>query len=182
MMFLVLMVVPMFACTIFTSYTIPLEVDGFGYSSTVISALLLSSYMISAYAGPFMTKTILSKFRPIRATYIYCIGVALMIFAFTVVHTFPLLVFVMLALGLLDSFGTSVMTEAYTGFSESSESTVGSLYIYILVTRVGMTVAPTIILIFGSSLALSGFVIIGMALFLLFGTVANILHGKEKQS
>jgi hypothetical protein len=42
-------------------------------------------------------------------------------------------------------------------------------------------VAPTIILLFGTELALSGLVIIGMALFLIIGTFGNIMAGKEKK-
>ncbi len=179
-LYLLLMVVPMFACTVFTSYTVPLEIDGFGYSSTVISALLLGAYMIAAYAGPYMTGLVTSVMRPLGGTYLYCLGVAFLIAVFALGKTFPLLVLVVLLLGFMDSFGPSVMTGAYTNINESEGSSgSGSLLVYILVTRIGMTVAPTIILLFGTTLALSGFVIIGMALFLLLGTIINMMAEKE---
>lgn len=172
--YLVFMVLPLFACTVFTSYTVPLEIDRYGYSSTVISALLLASYMIAAYAGPFMTRTVSGAMSALQATFVYCTGVAFLIAVFSLGRTFPLLILVVLLLGFMDSFGPSVMTEAYMGVHSKGKGSSDALMIYILITRLGMTVAPSIILVFGSTIALSGFVIIGMALFLLVGTFINM--------
>lgn len=180
-MYLILMVVPMFACTVFTSYTVPLETDAFGYSATVISALFLGASMMSAYAGPFMTGFFTSKMQPIGATYIYCIAVSFLIAVFELGKSFPLLVLVVLLLGLMDSFGPNVMTGAYVQLAGESDGAKGEgLIMFILVTRIGMTIAPSIILLFGSSLALSGMVVIGMALFLLLGTITNMITEKRE--
>ncbi|MCR4655390.1 MAG: hypothetical protein K5770_04075 [Lachnospiraceae bacterium] len=179
--YLLFMVLPLFSCTVFTSYTVPLEADLFGYSSTVISALLLGSYLIAAYAGPYMTRTITANMTAIRATYIYCIGDAFLIAVYSLGKTFPLLVLIVLLLGAMDSFGPSVMTEAYTASkADDSYSDSEALIVYILFTRIGMTVAPSIILIFGTSLALSGAVMIGMALFLISGTILNVVVNKKE--
>ena len=177
--YLIFMVLPLFACTVFTSYTVPLEIDRYGYSATVISALLLAAYMIAAYAGPVMTKAVSGAMSALQATFVYCIGVSFLIAVFSLGRTFPLLILVVLLLGFLDSFGPSVMTEAYMGVHSKGKGGSDALMIYILVTRLGMTVAPTIILVFGSTIALSGFVIIGMALFLLIGTFINAFQ-KDK--
>lgn len=178
--YLLFMVLPLFACTIFTSYTVPLAINGFGYSATVISALLLGAYLITAYAGPFMTRLISSHMTPIRATLVYCAGVAILITVYTFWSSFAFLVVVVLALGLMDSFGLSVMTEAYTDSKrDSSYSDADALMVYILITRLGMTIAPGLILVFGTTLALSGSLIIGMALFLLSGTVFVAASGKR---
>ncbi len=178
--YLLFMVLPLFACTVFTSYTVPLEADLFGYSSTVISALLLGSYLIAAYAGPYMTRTITANTTAMKATYIYCIGCAFLIAVYSLGKTFPLLILVVLLLGAMDSFGPSVMTEAYTSAKvDDSYSDSEALIVYILFTRIGMTVAPSIILIFGTSLALSGTVMIGMALFLISGTILNVMVNKK---
>jgi predicted MFS family arabinose efflux permease len=177
--YLIFMVLPLFACTIFISYTVPLAADEFGFSSTVISALLLGSYLIAAYAGPVITKAITGATSALNATFLYCIGIAFLIAVFSLGRTFPLLVLVVLMIGLMDSFGPSVMTEAYTSTVQTDKhSAAETLMVYILVTRVGMTIAPSIILLFGSEIALSGMVIIGLALFLIFGTVINIMTGR----
>ncbi|MBR4719183.1 MAG: MFS transporter [Lachnospiraceae bacterium] len=180
--YLLFMVLPLFACTIFTSYTVPLEADRFGFSSTVISALLLGSYLISAYAGPFMTRLVVSNMSALKATFVYCIGAAFLIAVYSLGKTFPLLVLVVLMLGLMDAFGPSVMTEAYTDAGYEGDYGDGeALIIYILFTRLGMTIAPGLILAFGTTLALSGVVIIGMVLFLISGTILNmVVQGKEK--
>ncbi len=178
--YLLFMVLPLFACTVFTSYTVPLEADLFGYSSTVISALLLASYLIAAYAGPFMTRKVTTTMTAVKATYIYCFGVAFLIAIYSLGKTFPLLVLVVLLLGAMDSFGPSVMTEAYTSSKvDDSYGDSEALMVYILFTRIGMTIAPSIILIFGTSLALSGTLIIGMALFLISGTILNVMLEKK---
>jgi len=183
LLYLFLMVVPLFACTVFTSYTVPLSVDGFGYSATVVSALLLGSYLIAAYAGPLVTRLMVKTMSSLSATYIYCIGAALLITAFSLGNTFPLLVMVVLALGFMDAFGPNVMTTAYTDIENNNEySDTDALIIYILFTRIGMTIAPSIILLFGSTLALSGMLIIGMAFFMIIGTVINItVHNKNER-
>ncbi len=182
MVFLIFMVLPLFACTVFTSYTVPLEIDRYGYSATVISALLLAAYMIAAYAGPVMTKAVSGAMSALQATFVYCIGVSFLIAVFSLGRTFPLLILVVLLLGFLDSFGPSVMTEAYMSVHSKGKGGSDALMIYILVTRLGMTVAPTIILVFGSTIALSGFVIIGMALFLFIGTFINAFQKDKGQN
>lgn len=180
--YLIFMVLPLFACTIFTSYTVPLEADRFGFSSTVISALMLGAYLISAYAGPVMTRFIASNMSPLKGTFLYCIAAAFLIAVYSLGNTFPLLVLVVLMLGLMDAFGPNVMTEAYTesGYDEGYGDGE-ALIVYILFTRIGMTVAPSLILVFGSTLALSGAVILGMVLFLISGTILNILVQDRKK-
>lgn len=179
-LYLLLMVLPLFACTIFTSYTVPLEADRFGFSPTVISALLLASYLVSAYAGPVMTRVITSNMSVMKATFLYCFSAAFLIAVYSLGQTFALLVLVVILLGLMDAFGPSVMTEAYTDskYDESYNDTE-ALMVYILFTRIGMTVAPSLILMFGTTLALSGAVIIGMALFMMIGTLLNIFVQKK---
>ena len=178
--FLIFMVIPIFACTIFTSYTVPLATDSFGYSSTVISAMLLAAYMITAYAGPAVTGFISKKMSAMKATYIYSSGIAMMIAVFSIGQRFMILVPVVMMLGLLDAFGPNVMTEAYTTFRGDDGNTASdALMIFILTTRVGMTLAPMVIAFFGSSIALSGAVLTGMALFLLSGTMINVLSSEK---
>nr|WP_027870904.1 MFS transporter [[Eubacterium] cellulosolvens] len=173
-LYLLLLVIPLFACTVFTSYLVPLEVDGYGYSATVISALLLGANMIAAYAGPYVTVFITSVMRPLVGTIVYCLGVALFIAVYVYGKSFPVLVLVVLLLGFLDSFGPSVMTGAYTGLLKGDRPDVsGPLLIYILVTRFGMTIAPTLLLLFGTPLALSGMVFAGIILFLAVQVLAQ---------
>ena len=172
--YLLFMVIPLFACTVFMTYTVPLEIDDFGYSSTVISAILLGSYMIAAYAGPVMTRLITNFLRPISGTFVYCLGVAALIALYETGRSFGLIVLVSLLLGLMDTFGPSVMIGAYTGIADKSGHTGGgSLLIYILVTRIGMSIAPTLILIFGTPLALSAGVVIGNVVFFYFRRLMN---------
>lgn len=173
--FLLLLVLPVFACTVFVSYTVPLDVDAFGYSSNMISVLLLGAYLIAAYAGPGMTRLMTSKTSTLTASFLYCAGVAILIAFYTIGHSFPLLVAVVLLLGLMDSFGPSVMTDAYTNTKGDMDySDNDALVVFILVTRLGMTVAPTLILIFRTTMILPGIVVMGLALFLLFGVFVNI--------
>jgi predicted MFS family arabinose efflux permease len=172
--YLLFMVIPLFACTVFMTYTVPLEIDDFGYSSTVISTILLGSYMIAAYAGPVMTRLITNFLRPISGTFVYCLGVAALIALYETGRSFGLIVLVALLLGLMDTFGPSVMIGAYTGIADKSGHTGGgSLLIYILVTRIGMSIAPTLILIFGTPLALSAGVVIGNVVFFYFRRLMN---------
>lgn len=50
--FLLCLTIPVYACTIFVSYVTPLGVAGFGFSTTVVSVIMLTNYLISTYAAP----------------------------------------------------------------------------------------------------------------------------------
>ena len=179
MRFLLFLVLPVFTCTVFVSYTVPLDANAFGYSPTMISAMLLGCYLIAAYAGPFMTRFVTARLSTLAAGILYCVGVAMLIAFYSLGRTFALLLVVVLLLGLMDSFGPSVLMDAYTKTGKGERySDNDALVVYILVTRIGMTIAPTLIIVFETTRILSEFVILGLAIFLFMGVFVNL--GKKE--
>jgi hypothetical protein len=54
--------------------------------------------------------------------------------------------------------------------------------VYILITRIGMTIAPTLIIVFETTRILSEMVVLGLALFLLMGVFVNLQNKKTEQN
>ena len=63
LLYLIFTVLPVYACSIFLSYSVPMYVADYGFSFTVTSVLILANYLLSAYAGPFATEMILAEKR-----------------------------------------------------------------------------------------------------------------------
>jgi predicted MFS family arabinose efflux permease len=164
--YLIEIVLPLFAANIFMSYLVPLEIDGFGYSSVMISALLLGAYLIAAYAGPAVTGFVTKMMRPGTASYVYCLGVAVLLTVYGIWKTFGVLVVVVLLLGFMDSFGPSVMTGAYTELNNKDGiRSSGSILVYMIATRIGMTIAPTMLVVSGTPFVLPFCIFAGVILY-----------------
>ena len=170
MCFIVFLIIPIYMCNVFMSYTVPLDVDGYGFSSTVISGIMLIDYVISAYASPFMTTLVLNMMSSKKASILYSSVIAALIAVYTVFKGMPLLILIAVFFGIADSFGMSAMMDAYNKTKGNYRySNNDALTIYIIMTRVGMALAPTCILIFGNTLILSVIVAVGIILFCITG-------------
>jgi MFS family permease len=182
-LFLLLIVLPVYTCAVFISYTVPLDVNNFGYSATVISALLLGEYLISGYLGPFATKFVEKHVSPLIGTVIFCMMYAVSIGLYSLSRSMPMLIIVIIILGIADSFGLNIITAAFTGTKkDDSYDDNTALIAFILFSRLGMTVAPTLILFFGNVIILSVVVLGGLALFLVAGLLLYLMAvgGKRK--
>ena len=75
-------------------------------------------------------------------------------------------------LGLADAFGFSVLMDGYNKTKGDHDYTDNdALVAFILMTRVGMAVAPTLITAVHSTVILSVEVVAGIVLFVLFGGI-----------
>ena len=170
MLFLICMVLPVYTCTVFVSYSVPLAVDSYGFSATVVSAMMLGNYLIGAYASPFMTRLVTNRMSSIMACGLYAVITAVMILIYTLFSSMWLMLIAVVLLGFADAFGFSVLIDSYNNTKGDHDySDNDSLVAFILMTRVGMTVAPTLILILGNTSVLSIVVIVGLIVFFAAG-------------
>ncbi len=166
--FLLLLLLPVYTCSVFISYIVPLYVNNYGYSATVASVLMLINYLLSAYAAPYMTDRVSDRMTTQKSTYIYMIASAVLILLYGFVPVMPLLVLAVLVCGILDSFGLSVIMDAFTKTrTTQTYSDNDALIIYILVSRVGQMIGPTLILVSGGVMSLGLFLLIGVGLYAL---------------
>ncbi len=166
--FLLFLLLPVYTCSVFISYIVPLYVNDYGYSTTVASVLMLINYLLSAYAGPFMTDFVSDRMSSLKGTFLYMAGSAVLIVLYGWGAVMPLLVLAVLLCGVLDSFGLSVIMDAFTKTGKNQPySDNDALIIYILVSRVGQMIGPTLILVTGGVMSLGLFLLIGLGLYLI---------------
>lgn len=165
--FLLFLLLPVYTCSVFISYIVPLYVNDYGYSTTVASVLMLANYLLSAYAGPFMTDFVSDRMSSLKSTLLYMAASAVLIILYGGIPVMPLLVLAVVVCGLLDSFGLSVIMDAFTRTrTKENYSDNDALVIYILVSRVGQMIGPTLILVTGGVMSLGLFLLIGAGIFI----------------
>ena len=104
------------------------------------------------------------------ACLLYCAITGVMILVYSMVGGMTVLIAAVVLLGLADAFGFSVLMFSYNQTKGAyAYHDNDALVAYILMTRVGMTAAPTLILLYGSTAVLSVAVFAGLVLFVLFG-------------
>ena len=172
-------VIPLFSCTAFTSYMVPLDVADFGYSATVISALLLGEGILTAYLGPAMTRLVTKKLPRVLQLTLFCLMYAVPIALYALFRNMPVLILTMVILGVADSFGLNVLTDIFVqtkGKEEYNDNT--ALIAYMLMSRAGMVLAPVTVMISPNPIWLSILVVGGLLLYTLFSAMGS--GGREK--
>jgi hypothetical protein len=92
--------------------------------------------------------------------------VAVLLTVYGIWKTFGVLVVVVLLLGFMDSFGPSVMTGAYTELNNKDGiRSSGSILVYMIATRIGMTIAPTMLVVSGTPFVLPFCIFAGVILY-----------------
>lgn len=154
--YLLFLTMPVFGCTVFMDYVLPLAGNGFGCTTAVISTLILFNSLFAGYAAPFLTKLALKIGDLQKSILFYAIGYAVVILLFVLVPVFWVLGFSVLLLGLLDGYGVSIMSEGFLrmkGDSQYDDAT-GNI-VYTMAGRAGMTIMPFLMDFTGKRLAFS---------------------------
>ena len=163
-------VLPVYACSIFLSYTVPLHVEDYGFSVTITSVLILGNYLLSAYAGPYCTEKLLSKVSADKTAWIYMLLTAIMVVLYAVFPSMSMLIALVLACGVLDSFGLTALIASFTQKrSSDAYSDNAALVAFYLVSRIGQTVGPILISSTGSIAILGILLLVGLGVSIVFG-------------
>ncbi|MBR4320495.1 MAG: MFS transporter [Oscillospiraceae bacterium] len=113
-LFLLCILIPVYISSVFISYVFQLDVEDYGYSSTVTSVLMLANALLSAYAGPFFTDLVLTKMSALKSTFIYSLMTAVMILLYMIFPSMGMLAIAVIVCGILDSFGLTVIMDAFS--------------------------------------------------------------------
>ena len=168
LLFLLGILVPIYACSVFLSYTVPLYVEDFGFSSNITSVLLLGNYLLSAYAAPFFTDLVSAHMSAMKSTLIYMLLTASMIILYVMFPSIIMLAAVVIVCGLLDSFGLTVVMNAFINTLENEKYSMhNALIVFILMSRIGQTVGSGLIAATNSILILSIMLVLGMGIYLI---------------
>ena len=161
--YLVFLVFPVYAAAVFLDYVLPLAGEGFGFSHSEVSALMLANCLIAGYAAPFMTRIVMKKMSPEKGTFLYCALYGGIILLYAVTGNPAVLVFVIIALGLCDSFGLMMIAEGFAltkGNSNYLDSEANILFA--MTSRAGQLAAPLCVAWFGNSAVLTAVIAAGL--------------------
>lgn len=175
--YLACLVFPVYAGAVFLDYVLPLAGNSYGFSHTVVSALILFNCLIAGYASPVMSGIVMKKLTPFRGAVMYCALYGGLIFAYAAAENAAVLVLVVLALGACDSFGLLMISEGFiqTKGKYSYKDTEANI-IFTLVSRAGQLSAPVCIAWSGGCTVLAGISAAGLGI---YGVTGRI--GKRRQ-
>ena len=174
LIYLLFIVIPIYSSTIFISYAVPIVGIKYDMSTTSISALIMVNSLIAGYLSPYLTKITLNKWGMAKTVFAYIAITALSIFIFAVFESPLILLFVVITLGIADSFGLVGLIE---GFQQTKGAVLGDSSVNMIALtmsgKAGQSVAPSIMSIFGgSSIGLSIFVILGAVFYVVISKVS----------
>lgn len=174
LIYLLSVVLPMYAFSIFISYTVPLDVNDYGYSSTVTSVLIFINYLLSAYAGLILIPKLTAKLSGSKIILMYLLLTTIMVILYVVFPSMIMLSVVVIVCGVLDSFGLTLAIDSFTATkSEKTYSDNSSLILFYLFSRIGQMIGPTMISATGNLAVLGAFLLIGAIVFLLSNGVKS---------
>lgn len=174
LIYLLSVVLPMYAFSVFISYTVPLDVYDFGFSSTVTSVLIFVNYLLAAYAGLILIPKMTSKMSGNMIILLYLLMTAIMVILYIVFPSMIMLSVVVIVCGVLDSFGLTIAINTFTATkSEKQYSDNGSLILFYLFSRIGQMIGPTMISLTGNLAILGAFLLVGAIVFLLSNGVKS---------
>lgn len=181
--YLVCLVLPVYAGAVFLDYVLPLVGSGYGFTHTVVSALILFNCLLAGYASPAMTRTALKLMSPVKGTICYCALYGGMIFLYAVTGSPVLLAIVALALGLCDSFGLVLISEGFvlTKGSRTYQDSEANI-LFTMTSRAGQLIAPGCIAWFGGCGVLAGMTAVGLGIYGITEPLVKKLGAKKDEN
>ena len=165
--YLLLVVMPVYACSMFISYSLALICSEMGMSTLQVSALILMNSLISGYMSPLLSRLCMKYLGSKRGVALYAVSAAGAIALMSLAESVPILIAGVIILGAAESYGIVVMTERLAEISSSGGS-AANMVMFTLAGKLGQAAAPTVISLFGgSNIGLSAFVVAGGAAYFL---------------
>lgn len=173
--YLICIVVPVYVCAVFLDYVLPLAGSDFGFSTTLISTLILAYSLIAGYAAPAMT-TLAGKIFPTAsaAAVAYSLLTGLVILLYPVFNSALFLIIAIVMMGVCDSFGVVYLNEGFimAGKDAPYDRNIGNT-VFTMVCKSGSMVAPYCIAFVGSYMALPITVGLGLAVYAATGLISR---------
>lgn len=145
-LFLICIVLPSGMEDIFMAYNMPLDIQEWGYTVTVISALMLVKRLINAYAGKFYY--VITKYFSVQnSAIIYQSLAAIMFIVYGIFPNIISMILISFALGFLDSFGNQLVQKGVieTGKDRTDYSSSDSSIMNNLTRTLGGSVGPVLV-------------------------------------
>lgn len=184
--YLLLLVVPVYACSIFISYVVPLSGSSFELSTSAISALIMANSLLAGYLSPAMTGWCMKHLGLKKGILLYILATVAAITVYAVFPNLVVLLATVCVLGIADSFGIVMLLE---GFSRTKGAATGDtssgMIVVTMAGKAGQALAPSLMLLpiplsgaGGSCLVLAGFAALGGICYTLGSRISA--HRKKK--
>lgn len=171
--YMLLIIVPVYMASVFISYCVPLYGNEITLSQSIISGLMMINFMLSAYTSSVSSKLMIKWLGVQRSTFLYVAFIILSIGLFVVNNTLVTVIISVILLGIADGFGLNVILEEIYRIKPDIDK-VTATFLFLLASKIGEAVAPMLVsanIGSGISKASTGLIYVlagGMALYLLF--------------
>lgn len=185
--YILLIVIPMYVASMFLSYSVPLYGDEIGLTQTVISALIMLNYIITAYLTNTISNFLMERINIKTLTVIYVLLVTVLITLFCIFNNLVVTIISIILLSIADAFGLIVLVETFYSLLGDKVNRATSMLVFIFISKVGCAMAPSIISNnLNKGVAVASFIIpmilvVGIVSFLILSTVIKLkTEGKVK--
>jgi len=183
--YILLIVIPMYVASMFLSYSVPLYGDEIGLTQTVISALIMLNYIITAYLTNAVSNFLMERINIKTLTVIYVLMVTVLITLFCVFNNLIVTIISIILLSVADAFGLIVLVETFYVLLGDKVNRATSMLLFILISKVGCAMAPSVISNnLNKGVAAASFIIpiilsVGIVGFLALSTIIKLKHRKN---
>ena len=185
--YIILIVIPMYVASMFLSYSVPLYGDEIGLTQTVISALIMLNYIITAYLTSTISNFLMQRINIKTLTAIYVAIVTGLITLFCIFNNLVVTIIAIILLSIADAFGLIVLVETFYSLLGDKVNRATSMLVFIFISKVGCAMAPSIISNnLNKGVAVASFIIpmiliIGIVSFLVLSTIIKLKNKDNKE-
>ena len=185
--YMLLIIVPVYMASVFISYCVPLYGNEITLSQSIISGLMMINFMLSAYTSSVSSKLMIKWLGVQKSTFLYVAFIILSIGLFAVYNTLVTVIISVILLGIADGFGLNVILEEIYIIKPDIDK-VTATFLFLLASKIGEAVAPILVstnIGSGISKASAGLIYVlagGMALYLLFLLFKRNIHTESVQN
>ena len=185
--YMLLIIVPVYMASVFISYCVPLYGNEITLSQSIISGLMMINFMLSAYTSSVSSKLMIKWLGVQKSTFLYVAFIILSIGLFALYNTLVTVIISVILLGIADGFGLNVILEEIYRIKPDIDK-VTATFLFLLASKIGEALAPMLVstnIGSGISKASAGLIYVlagGMALYLLFLLFKRNIHAELVQN
>lgn len=143
-MYILLIIIPIYMASIFVSYCIPLYGNEISLSQSLISGLMMLNFMLSAYTSGIGSRLTMNLIGVQKSTFLYILFIVFSIGIFSVFNNLAVAIVAIVLLGIADGFGLNVIfEEIYIIQPKIDKITV--TFLFLLASKVGEAIAPVLV-------------------------------------
>ena len=143
-MYMLLIIIPIYMANVFTLYVVPLFGQEARLSESIISALIMLNFVLSAYTSKIGTKIFMRLFGEQKSVLIYILITIFSIGLFSIFNNLESLIITVTLLGIADGFGLNIIFENVYRLQPNAD-TIVVMFSFLLVSRIGDAISPLLI-------------------------------------